>query len=175
MELIDHIEGKPQWSGPLPLLNQGINVSQSVRDWPNSEGLIAAGPNQPDHDIVLVAESGGWQTPVLPRTGSPLRLVLHIHAADTFQQWICPVSQDGRYATKYPIIVEVSDADHDGIYVVTDRFSMVFGSGASPAEAIKDYADLLFTALEELEEDEGSLGIALRQELASLRQHIAHT
>jgi hypothetical protein len=82
-------------------------------------------------------------------------------------------SSDGQYALQEPIVLEVSDADGDGIYVVSDTFSTIYGAGPSPAEALRDYSSNLFADFEDLQDDEASLGPALREELSSLRRYIA--
>lgn len=82
-------------------------------------------------------------------------------------------SENGKYILREPITLEVTDADHDGIYVVSDEFSTSYGCGDSRASAIHDYSSNLFADFEELEEDEEMLGVALQRELEALRLYIA--
>lgn len=73
-----------------------------------------------------------------------------------------------------PLIqLTVSDEDRDGIYVVTDSFSTVFGSGDSVDSAIADYVNILFLTFDELDRDESILGPGYQRELRALRGHLA--
>ncbi len=70
-----------------------------------------------------------------------------------------------------PILkVLVSDDDGDGVWVVSDRFSTVFGAGEDSEEAVADYVENLFDQFDTLDRDEDMLGPALVEELAILRQ-----
>ena len=71
--------------------------------------------------------------------------------------------------------VQVSDEDGDGVFVVSDAFSSVYGAGPSPDAAIGDYVESLFDHLADLEAQEPVLGPALRQELTTLRRHLPTT
>jgi hypothetical protein len=79
---------------------------------------------------------------------------------------------DGRHRLKGPITIQVSDADRDGIFVVTDSISTIYGAGESPRDAVRDYVGNLFDYFVELEEDESALGPGLQRELEALRRHI---
>lgn len=73
-----------------------------------------------------------------------------------------------------PLIqLTVSDEDRDGIYVVTDSFSTVFGSGDTIDSAIADYVTILFLTFDELDRDESILGPGYQRELRALRGHLA--
>jgi hypothetical protein len=90
----------------------------------------------------------------------------------THQEFVTFVSQDGQFTLNGPIAIQVSDADQDGVFVVTDNFSTVFGSGETPAEAKQDYANNLFAFFEELQEKEDALGSGMKQELGALRRQV---
>jgi predicted RNase H-like HicB family nuclease len=88
------------------------------------------------------------------------------------QEFVNFVSQDGKFTLNEPIGIQVSDADQDGVFVVTDNFSTVFGSGETPAEAKQNYASNLFAYFDELQEEEDALSLGMKQELKALRRHV---
>jgi cell shape-determining protein MreC len=100
-----------------------------------------------------------WNDPI-----SALRIVTRLHTGLT--------SGDGKYTIPSIVALSVSDADADGVFVTTDTFSTTYGAGESIAKSVQNYIANLFVDFEELEEDEDSLGPALREELASLRRFI---
>lgn len=167
-----HGGGPPTWSFP-----HVTTAERSVDDrlGPMTQRPQVVGPNRLEQDIPSMAEGLRGRPGTMFAASSIYRVVFHVHTAETFQQPIQPVSEDRRYWATCPIIVDVSDVDGDGIYVVSDRFSTVFGSGETPQAAIADYADQLFVTFEGLTDEEASLGGALRKELDSLRQYVAHT
>ena len=67
----------------------------------------------------------------------------------------------------------VSDEDRDGVFVVTDQFSTVYGAGSNPDAAISDYLENLFLHFDDLDRGVDRLGPALRDELNILRRHLA--
>jgi len=71
------------------------------------------------------------------------------------------------------LLLRVSDADGDAVFVATDSFSTVYGAGDSPRAAIENYSENLFEYYEELEEDEEVLAPGLRRELLAMRPHFA--
>lgn len=68
--------------------------------------------------------------------------------------------------------VWVNDEDRDGILVVTDGFSTVYGAGETQEAAIEEYLENLFFHFDALDRSEHRLGKALRRELAILRDHL---
>ena len=81
---------------------------------------------------------------------------------------------DGLRIIRNPLRVTTSDEDEDGIWVTTDGFSTVYGSGESPQEASEDYVKSLGQHLIWLEENVNSLGPGLASELDSIRLVIEH-
>jgi len=73
------------------------------------------------------------------------------------------------------LVLSVSDADGDGVYVVTDAFSTVYGEGEDPQMAIRDYLDTLISRFLDLERHESILAPGLRKDLATLRRYISRT
>ena len=54
---------------------------------------------------------------------------------------------------RHPILnLHISDADQDGVFVVNDTFSRVYGEGEEPSTAINDYIDSLLARFLDLEE-----------------------
>lgn len=75
------------------------------------------------------------------------------------------------------VVLKVSDADGDGIFVASDSFSPVHGAGPNPMSAIESYRTNLFDYYDELEEEADILGPGLLNDLRMLRPHferIAH-
>ena len=70
------------------------------------------------------------------------------------------------------LALHVTDADQDGVFVVTDDFSTVYGEGGDPGTAIGDYLGSLLARFLDLEEQEAILGPGLQSDLAALRRHI---
>ncbi len=68
--------------------------------------------------------------------------------------------------------LEVSDADGDGVLVVTDTFSSVYGAGEDLDLAIRDYLRNLFDHFEDLDRSEDRLGPGLKRELMALRRRL---
>jgi hypothetical protein len=66
----------------------------------------------------------------------------------------------------------VSDEDDDGVIVVSDEISSVYGEGESDAEAVQDYLENLVSQFLYLEDQEAQLAPGLLAELTSLRQHM---
>jgi hypothetical protein len=66
----------------------------------------------------------------------------------------------------------VSDEDGDGIFVVSDEISSVYGEGETDAEAVQDYLENLVSQFLYLEEHESQLAPGLLAELTSLRHHM---
>lgn len=170
-----HCEDAPMWSFFFQRNFADQLAGVGVRHIPHQPQVI--GPTVMGQAVVVVSSGLDWI--LLGPVGAPgaprRRQMFQIHAGDTFERQITPVSEDGRFRVTRPITVDVSDADRDGVYVVSDRFSTVFGSGETPRAAIADYEDQLFLTFEELEDEEASLGGALRKELGSLRQHVVRT
>lgn len=73
------------------------------------------------------------------------------------------------------LALTVSDADRDGVYVVTDTFSTVYGEGGDPRMAIGDYLDTLLSRFLDLERHEAILAPGLRKDLSTLRRYISRT
>ena len=74
---------------------------------------------------------------------------------------------------RHPILdLHVADADQDGVFVVTDTFSRIYGEGGEPSTAINDYIDSLLARFLDLEEHEEILAPGLRQDLAKMRRYI---
>lgn len=69
--------------------------------------------------------------------------------------------------------LDVSDEDRDGVFVVADSFSTVYGAGDDPDAAINEYLENLFAHFDELDRNELALAPALRQELAAMRVHLS--
>ena len=69
------------------------------------------------------------------------------------------------------LAVHVSDEDGDGVFVVSDAMSTVYGAGDTPAEAIDEYVDNLFEHFDWLDRHEAELGSGLKRELDTLRGH----
>ena len=75
---------------------------------------------------------------------------------------------------KHPtLMLHVSDADQDGVFVATDTFSRVYGEGHDPEMAIGDYVESLLARFVDFEDHEDTLAPGLRRELASMRRYIA--
>jgi hypothetical protein len=66
----------------------------------------------------------------------------------------------------------VSDEDGDGVIVVSDDFSSVYGEGEADAEAMQDYLENLVSQFLYLDEHEDQLAPGLQAELTSLRQRM---
>lgn len=113
--------------------------------------------------IRFAAKAEDWKNP---------QMNVHDIPVDTDRVLVLLSSPDGMYALREPVAVRVSDADRDGIYVVTDEFSSTYGAGDTPSKAIQDYSESLFYEFEDLQENEDALGVALQRELASLRRYI---
>ena len=76
-------------------------------------------------------------------------------------------------ATLQPAIeVAVSDADGDGVWVVSDAFSQVYGDGATPQAAIDDYVNSLADHFLWLIQHEPELAPVSIDELSQLRQRL---
>ena len=71
------------------------------------------------------------------------------------------------------LLLHVSDADQDGVFVVTDTFSRVYGEGHDPETAIGDYLESLLARFQDLEESEDILAVGLCRELENMRRYIA--
>lgn len=71
------------------------------------------------------------------------------------------------------LTLRVSDEDLDGIYVVTDTFSSMYGEGESEEEAIGDYLESLFAHFLDLDEHRSMLAAGLRYELERMSRYIA--
>ncbi len=112
------------------------------------------------------AEHGGQAVTATYRTRQTGALAV------TTQVLVLLTSPNGKYALNEPEVLDVSDYDQDGIYVASDRFSTTYGAGNTIPEAIRNYSLNLFDDYEDLVRDEDSLGVALKQELAALRQRI---
>jgi hypothetical protein len=61
----------------------------------------------------------------------------------------------------------------DGVVVVTDSSSTVYGAGDDVDAAVADYLAALVETFVDLEDQEERLGPGLRAELAALRQMIS--
>lgn len=66
----------------------------------------------------------------------------------------------------------VSDEDGDGVIVVSDNFSSVYGEGEADAKAAQDYLENLVSQFLYLEDHEDQLAPGLQAELTSLRHHM---
>lgn len=71
--------------------------------------------------------------------------------------------------------VRISDEDQDGVYVVSDTFSSVYGAGTDRDEAISEYLVNLFEHLDWLERHHGPLGPALAEELTAIQQRLGRS
>ncbi len=77
---------------------------------------------------------------------------------------------------RFPFLtLRVSDADRDGVFVVTDSFSRVYGEGNDPGMAVGDYLDSLFARFLDLDQHEDILAPGLRRDLTELRRYIVRT
>lgn len=81
------------------------------------------------------------------------------------------VLADERYRIRIPVRGLRVEHD-DGVDIVSDTFSTVYGVGESPAAAIDDYVRSLFDYFAKLEEREVHLARGLRRELEILRRYI---
>lgn len=158
------------------VLKRPINISpaqstSSIRAFLNSTS-VGGDLGAQRYAVIRVRLTESRKTFYLKQKGMHVSLSRTDVHAHTSKQSVLLTSEDGRYILRRPVTLNVSDADQDGIYVVTDDFSTVYGSGNSPAEAIDDYGMNLFTEYDEFEKDEEILGVSLQRELASLRQHI---
>jgi hypothetical protein len=70
------------------------------------------------------------------------------------------------------LALHVSDDDQDGVLVVTDTFSRVYGEGEDEAAAINDYFLNLRSHFLDLEQHEAVLAPGLRRDLAEMRRYI---
>lgn len=70
------------------------------------------------------------------------------------------------------LTLRVSDEDHDGVFVVTDTFSRVYGEGDNDIAAVKDYLASLLARFLDLERNERVLAPGLQKDLASMRRYI---
>ncbi len=66
----------------------------------------------------------------------------------------------------------VSEEDGDGIIVVSDESSSVYGEGQTDADAVQDYLKNLVSQFLYLEDHEDQLAPGLQAELTSLRHHM---
>lgn len=66
----------------------------------------------------------------------------------------------------------VTDEDGDGIIVVSDEISSVYGEGETDADAVQDYLQNLVSQFLYLEDHESQLAPGLQAELMSLRRHM---
>jgi hypothetical protein len=69
----------------------------------------------------------------------------------------------------------VSDEDGDGVIVVSDKISSVYGEGETDTEAVQDYLENLVSQFLYLEDHEDQLAPGLQAELTSLRHHLMRT
>lgn len=153
-------------------LNLGVTRSTwSSRAFQNSTSVGGELENQRYAVIPLDLAESGKNSWVQERKVRVSINPSDVHA-HTFSQLVQLTSEDGRYRLKHPVKVNVSDADQDGTFVVTDDFSTVYGAGSTPESAIRDYSMSLFDEFEDLTEEEELLGLGLQQELAALRLHI---
>lgn len=93
----------------------------------------------------------------------------------TYQEsiWLRPSARH-RVRPLVPVLhLEVSDADEDGVFVVSDTFSSVYGADEDADAAIRDYVDNLFNHFDALDRDKATLGAALRTELHALRRRLS--
>jgi hypothetical protein len=70
------------------------------------------------------------------------------------------------------LTLRVSDEDQDGVFVVTDTFSRVYGEGEDDISAIKDYLASLLARFLDLERHEDVLAPGLREDLEDMRRFI---
>lgn len=70
------------------------------------------------------------------------------------------------------LTLHASDSDQDGIFVVTDSFSRVYGEGINPRVAIVDYFESLIDRFLYLQEHQVELGQGLRKDLDAMRHYI---
>jgi hypothetical protein len=89
----------------------------------------------------------------------------------TERSFALPSSRDGRYRVRPDTIVLKIEHD-DGVYVVSDGFSTVYGTGSDVQEAVDDYADELYAYFDKLERREAALARGLRDELTTLRRYV---
>lgn len=76
---------------------------------------------------------------------------------------------------RVPVLtLTVSDEDRDGIFVVTDSFSTVYGEGTTGEAAIEDYVVSLVELFQELEENFAVLAPGLKQEYDPISHVLAH-
>jgi hypothetical protein len=73
------------------------------------------------------------------------------------------------------LTLRVSDADQDGVLVVTDTFSRVYGEGVHDIVAINDYFSNLHSHFLWLEQHEDILAPGLQRDLAEMRRYVART
>lgn len=164
------------------LFSTAIAGTGLARGWPHAHH---DGGSVPWSAVSLRTGSGGasaMSTPLPTRPASRSAPVLatlpppEVYSVpDQFSQavWLRSQSQLGIRVIGPLIQLTVSDEDRDGIYVVTDSFSTVFGSGATVDSAIADYVNSLFLTFDELDRDESILGPSYQRELRSLRSHLA--
>jgi hypothetical protein len=89
-------------------------------------------------------------------------------------QFVLPEESPLRF--RFPtVLLRVSDADQDGIFVATDTFSRVYGEGTEVHLAIGDYLNSLLARFQDLEAHEETLAPGLRKDLANLRRYLVRT
>lgn len=82
-----------------------------------------------------------------------------------------PNSSDGRYRFRHDAI-EIRIEHDDDVWVASDGFSTVYGTGEDERGAIDDYVTEMFAYFDKLDQREAELARGLRTELATLRRYI---